>query len=80
MLDRIRDADTSRKIGGFDTDGSGNILESTLWDLRTEDATLVASATTATEGKIEIATDAEAEAGTETDKALVPSNLASILQ
>lgn len=29
--------DTSRKIGGFDTDGSGNIDDTTLWDLRTID-------------------------------------------
>jgi len=28
---------TSRKIGGFDTDGSGHVTESTLWDLRTAD-------------------------------------------
>ena len=29
------DAANSRKIGGFDTDGSGHVSESTLWDLRT---------------------------------------------
>ena len=28
-------SDTSRKIGGFDTDGSGNVDAATLWDLRT---------------------------------------------
>ena len=33
------DASNSRKIGGFTTDGSGNIDESTLWDLRTVDVT-----------------------------------------
>jgi len=30
-------AGTSRKIGGFDTDGSSHVNESTLWDLRTVD-------------------------------------------
>jgi hypothetical protein len=29
------DADTSRNIGGFDTDGDGYVSASTLWDLRT---------------------------------------------
>lgn len=29
------DSDTSRKIGGFVTDGSGNVDSATLWDLRT---------------------------------------------
>ncbi len=33
------DADNSRKIGGFDTDGDGYISESTIWDLRTVDVT-----------------------------------------
>jgi hypothetical protein len=33
-------ANNSRKIGGFDTDGSGNVNESTLWDLRTVDVIL----------------------------------------
>jgi len=36
-------ADTSRKIGGFDTDGSGNVDEATLWDLRTVDISGAAS-------------------------------------
>jgi len=38
-------ADNSRKIGGFDTDGSGNVSESTLWDLRTQDISGAASST-----------------------------------
>jgi Mtd second domain len=33
------DADTSRKIGGFDTDGDGYVNVNTLWDLRTNDVT-----------------------------------------
>ena len=33
------DADTSRKIGGFDTDGAGEIDADTIWDLRTEELT-----------------------------------------
>ena len=33
-------ANTSRKIGGFQTDGSGNIDESSIWDLRTVDITI----------------------------------------
>jgi hypothetical protein len=32
-------ANTSRKLGGFTTDASGNIDEATLWDLRTTDVT-----------------------------------------
>jgi predicted methyltransferase len=40
--------------------------------------TTVAAASTTVAGKIEIATNAEATAGTATDKALVPSNLSSI--
>ena len=40
--------------------------------------TTVASASTTAEGIIEIATNAEAEATTATDKALVPSNISSI--
>ena len=33
-------ANTSRKIGGFQTDGSGNVDESSIWDLRTVDITI----------------------------------------
>jgi len=33
-------ANTSRKIGGFETDDSGYVNESTLWDLRTADITI----------------------------------------
>ncbi len=33
-------ADTSRKIGGFTTDGSGHIIDASLWDLRTNDITV----------------------------------------
>lgn len=33
------DADDSRKIGGFDTDGSAEVDEGSLWDLRTADVT-----------------------------------------
>ena len=40
--------------------------------------TTVASASTTTEGIIEIATDAEAQTATATNKALVPSNISSI--
>ncbi|MBW1666708.1 MAG: hypothetical protein JRJ66_01415 [Deltaproteobacteria bacterium] len=32
-------ANNSRKIGGFDTDASGNVDDTTLWDLRTVDVT-----------------------------------------
>ena len=31
---------TSRKIGGFETDAAGEIVEATLWDLRTVDITI----------------------------------------
>lgn len=40
--------------------------------------TFVPDATTAVKGKVELATDAEAIAASETDKAIVPSNLAAL--
>ena len=33
-------AQNTRKIGGFNTDSSGNIIESSIWDLRTIDITI----------------------------------------
>lgn len=47
------------------------------WTQAYTDAAATPSATTSAEGKIEIATDAEAVAKTATNKAIVPSNLAS---
>lgn len=73
------DADTSRKIGGFETDGAGDITVGTLWDLRTEDATLVSSATTGSEGLVELATEAEAEDGSDTERAITPATLQAVI-
>ena len=80
--DVILDPDGSETIDGSATYTISSQYESTLivsdgsnWS-RTID---FPTATTSTAGKIEIATDAEAIAASETDKALVPSNLSSIL-
>ena len=80
--DVVLDPDGSETIDGSATYTISSQYESTLivsdgsnWS-RTID---FPTATTSTAGKIEIATDAEAIAATATDKALVPSNLSSIL-
>jgi hypothetical protein len=60
------DGDDSRKIGGFDTDGSAHIDENSLWDLRTVDVTCTGIA----------------DANVASDAAISPSklNLAQVVQ